>query len=61
LQSAKSLELRAAMSMGRLWFEGGSRSDAISIVSTVYDWFTEGLGTKDLVDAKHLVDAWRAA
>jgi class 3 adenylate cyclase/tetratricopeptide (TPR) repeat protein len=61
LQGAKSLELRAAMSMGRLWFDAGSRSDAISVVSGVYDWFTEGLDTKDLVDAKGLVDGWRAA
>jgi predicted ATPase len=60
-QGAKSLELRAAMSLGRLWFEGGSRSEAISIVSGVYDWFTEGLDTKDLVEAKRLIDRWRAA
>lgn len=61
MQGAKSLELRAAMSMGRLWFDGGSRSDAIAVVSGVYDWFTEGLGTKDLVNAKRLVDRWHEA
>jgi predicted ATPase len=60
-QGAKSLELRAAMSMGRLLFDGGSRSEAISVVSDVYDWFTEGLDTKDLVEAKGVIDRWRAA
>lgn len=61
LQSAKSLELRAAMSMGRLLFSDGSRSEAVDLVAGVYDWFTEGLDTADLVDAKRLLDKWRAA
>jgi predicted ATPase len=60
-QGAKSLELRAAMSLGRLWFDGGSRSEAISVVSGVYGWFTEGLATRDLLDAKNLIEAWSAA
>jgi predicted ATPase len=60
-QSAKSLELRAATSMGRLLFSQGERTSAIRLVSDVYDWFTEGLDTADLVGAKRLIDTWQAA
>lgn len=60
-QGAKSLELRAAMSMGRLSFHHGDRANAVRIVSGVYDWFTEGLDTADLVEAKRLLDHWQAA
>jgi len=60
-QGAKSLELRAAMSLGRLWFCDGERQDAIRLVSDVKDWFTEGLDTPDLEDAQRLLDEWRAA
>jgi predicted ATPase len=55
-QSAKSLELRAAMSLGRLWQSQGKNEEAYSLLAPVYAWFTEGFGTKDLQDAKALLD-----
>jgi DNA-binding winged helix-turn-helix (wHTH) protein/predicted ATPase len=51
-QRAKSLELRAAMSLGRLWRDQGRRDDAHRILAGVYGWFTEGLDTPDLREAK---------
>jgi class 3 adenylate cyclase/predicted ATPase len=58
-QSAKSLELRAAMSLGNLWVDAGRRSEAASLLAGVYDWFTEGRSTPDLVAAEHLLTRWR--
>jgi predicted ATPase len=55
-QQAKSLELRSATSLGRLWQHQGKPRDARRIVSDVYGWFTEGLDTKDLQEAKALLD-----
>jgi class 3 adenylate cyclase/predicted ATPase len=55
-QQAKSLELRSATSLGRLWQQQGKPEDARRIVSAVYGWFTEGLDTKDLQEAKALLD-----
>jgi len=55
-QQAKSLELRSATSLGRLWQLRGKREDARRIVTEVYGWFTEGLDTKDLQEAKALLD-----
>ena len=55
-QQAKSLELRSATSLGRLWQLRGKREDARRIVSEVYGWFAEGLDTKDLQEAKALLD-----
>jgi tetratricopeptide (TPR) repeat protein len=52
---AKSFELRAAMSLGRLWRKHGKRNEARRVVSDVYDWFTEGFSTPDLTDAKRLL------
>ncbi len=56
-QQAKSLELRAAMSLGRLWQEQGKRDDARALLVPVYHWFTEGFDTADLLEAKALLDA----
>jgi predicted ATPase len=56
-QQAKSLELRAAMSLARLWQRQGKRGEARELLTTVYDWFTEGFDTGDLQEAKALLDA----
>ena len=55
-QEAKSLELRAATSLARLWGENGKRGEAHDLLAPVYDWFTEGFDTPDLKDAKALLD-----
>ena len=54
-QHAKSWELRAAMSMSRLWQQRGRAEDARELLVPVYDWFTEGFDTADLQDAKVLL------
>jgi predicted ATPase len=56
-QQAKSWELRAAMSMARLWRDQGKRQQARELLAPVYDWFTEGFDTLDLKQAKDLIDA----
>jgi predicted ATPase len=56
-QQAKSLELRAAMSLARLWQQQGKRQAAYNLLAPVYGWFTEGFDTADLKDAKALLDA----
>ena len=55
-QQAKSWELRAAMSMARLWRDQGKRNEARDLLAPVYGWFTEGFDTLDLKDAKALID-----
>jgi predicted ATPase len=55
-QSAKGFELRAAMSLARLWQRQGKRREAHDLVAPVYNWFTEGFDTKDLKEAKVLLD-----
>jgi predicted ATPase len=55
-QQAKSWELRAAMSMARLWRDQGKRDEARDLLAPVYDWFTEGFDTVDLKEAKALLD-----
>jgi predicted ATPase len=55
-QGAKSLELRAATSLARLWAEQGKRTEAGELLAPVYGWFTEGFDTADLKDAKGLLD-----
>jgi class 3 adenylate cyclase/predicted ATPase len=55
-QSAKGFELRAAMSLARLWQRQGKRREAHDLVAPVYNWFTEGFGTKDLLEAKALLE-----
>ena len=56
-QQAKSLELRAATSLARLWLQQGKRTEAHKLLSEVYNWFTEGFDTKDLQEAKALLEA----
>jgi predicted ATPase len=55
-QQAKSLELRAVMSLARLWQTRGKRTEAHRLLSEVYSWFTEGFDTKDLQEAKELLE-----
>jgi class 3 adenylate cyclase/predicted ATPase len=55
-QKAKALELRAAMSLARLWAEQGRRLEARDLLAPVFGWFTEGFETLDLKDAKALLD-----
>jgi tetratricopeptide (TPR) repeat protein len=55
-QQAKSLELRAATSLARLWRDQGKHAEAHELLGPVYGWFTEGLDTADLKDAKALLD-----
>lgn len=55
-QSAKSLELRAVMSLARLWLQQGRRAEARQLLAGVYGWFTEGFDTKDLQEAKVLLE-----
>jgi TOMM system kinase/cyclase fusion protein len=56
-QQAKSLELRAAMSLSRLWQQQGKRAEAHALLAPVYSWFTEGFDTADLQEARALLDA----
>jgi class 3 adenylate cyclase/tetratricopeptide (TPR) repeat protein len=56
-QQAKSWELRAAMSLARLWRDRGKPQQARELIAPVYDWFTEGFETLDLKQAKDLIDA----
>jgi predicted ATPase len=56
-QEAKALELRAAMSLSRLWQQQGKRAAARDLLGPLYGWFTEGFDTADLQEAKALLDA----
>jgi predicted ATPase len=55
-QQAKSLELRAAMSLSRLWQQQGKQEEARQMLADVYGWFTEGFDTADLQEAKALLE-----
>jgi predicted ATPase len=55
-QQAKSLELRAVMSLARLWQQQGKHAEARQMLADIYGWFTEGFETKDLQEAKALLD-----
>jgi predicted ATPase len=55
-QQAKSLELRAATSLARLWQQQGKREEAHKLLSEIYNWFTEGFDTQDLQEAKALLE-----
>ncbi|HEV8712705.1 MAG TPA: hypothetical protein VGX03_07760, partial [Candidatus Binatia bacterium] len=54
-QQAKSLELRAVMSLSRLWQQQGKKAEARHMLAEIYYWFTEGFDTKDLQEAKGLL------
>jgi len=54
-QQTKSWELRAAMSMARLWRDQGKQDEARELLAPVYGWFTEGFDTLDLKEAKALL------
>lgn len=56
-QQTKALELRTAMSLGRLWQRQGKRATARQLLAPVYGWFTEGLDTLDLQEARALLEA----
>ena len=55
-QGAKSLELRTVMSLSRLWQQQGKQHEAHELLSEIYGWFTEGFNTKDLQEAKTLLE-----
>ncbi len=55
-QSAKSSELRAAMSLSRLWQNQGKKDEARQMLAEIYGWFTEGFDTADLKEAKALLE-----
>jgi predicted ATPase len=55
-QQAKYRELRAAMSLARLWCDQGKRDEARDLLAPVYGWFTGGFDTRDLKEAKALLD-----
>jgi predicted ATPase len=55
-QQAKSLELRAAVSLGRLWRQQGKNAEAYDLLAPIYGWFTEGFDTPDLRQARALLE-----
>jgi len=55
-QQAKSLELRAVMSLSRLWQQLGKKEEARQLLAEIYGWFTEGFDTKDLQEARALLE-----
>ena len=57
-QGARSLELRAAMSLGRLWQRQGKTAPARQVLAEVYAWFTEGFDTADPKEAQALLEQW---
>jgi predicted ATPase len=55
-QEARSLELRAAMSLAHLWWQQGKQAKARELLAPIYSWFTEGFDTADLQEAKALLE-----
>ena len=55
-QKAKSIELRVAMSLAKLWQQQGKRADAQQLLADTYNWFTEGFETADLEAARKLLN-----
>ncbi len=60
-QSAKLWELRAVMSLSRLWQQQGKKDEAQQLLAEIYGWFTEGFDTKDLQEAKALLEELAAS
>lgn len=58
-QGARSFELRAATSLARLWRDQGKRAEARDLLAPIYGWFSEGFDTRDLLDAKALLEELR--
>lgn len=58
-QQAKATELRATTSLSRLWWRQGKPAEAYQQLAVLYHWFTEGVDTPDLQEAKQLLDEWR--
>ena len=58
-QQARSWELRAALSLSRLWQQQGKRDAARALLAEVYGWFTQGFDTVDLQEARALLEALR--
>jgi predicted ATPase len=58
-QDVKALELRVAKDLAALWNDQGRREDALNLLKPVYDWFNEGFDTRDLKEAKALLDQLR--
>lgn len=58
-QRAKALELRAAADLAALWMDQGKRQEALEVLTPVYGWFTEGVETQDLKQARALLDRLR--
>ncbi len=58
-EHAKSIELRAAISLSQLWRQQNRTTEAQALLSEVYDWFTEGFETRDLTQARILLQAWQ--
>jgi hypothetical protein len=58
-QQAKSLELRAVMSLARLWQQQDKKTEAQQMLEEIYNWFTEGFDTADLQEAKALLDSFQ--
>jgi predicted ATPase len=59
MQDVRLLELRAASSLARLWGEQGERQQAVDLLAPVYNWFSEGFETSDLIEAKATLDQLR--
>ena len=57
-RQAKSLELRVAICLSRLWQQQGKREEARELLAPIYGWFTEGFDTADLQEAKALLEEW---
>jgi predicted ATPase len=58
-QQAKSLELRVVVSLSRLWQSQGKKDEARQMLADIYGWFTEGVDTADLKEAKALLEELR--
>jgi predicted ATPase len=58
VQQARALELRAAISLSRLWHQQGQQDAARQLLVPIYTWFTAGFTTPDLQEAKVLLEAW---